>query len=80
MADRFSSNLPITLATSVPTTSPQGVAISSTRCNPNPSSPTKLVFDKEEFSIRKRLPPNLPKRNNDVYVTNKTVFKAQLER
>ena len=46
----------------------------------NPAKPVKPVFDKEEFSIRKRLPPHLPKRNNDVYVTNKTAFKAQLDR
>ncbi len=37
-------------------------------------------FDPEEFQIRKRLPPLLPKRPNDVYVTNKTSFKAQLDR
>lgn len=40
----------------------------------------KLWLDPEEYSLRKRLPPSLPKRNSDVYVTNKTHFKAQLNR
>ncbi|KAK2708014.1 ribonuclease P protein subunit p20-like [Artemia franciscana] len=40
----------------------------------------RIVFDPEEFSLRKRLPPKLPKRNNDIYVNNKTDFKAQLAR
>ena len=41
---------------------------------------SKFWLDPEEFSLRKRLPPSLPKRNTDVYVTNKTDFKAQLHR
>jgi len=40
----------------------------------------KFWLDPEEYTIRKRLPPTLPKRNSDVYVTNKTNFKAQLNR
>lgn len=68
----------------------EGGVSSSRQTPPHPGSatptsgrnltPSKIYFDKEEFSIRKRLPPNLPKRNIDVYVTNKTAFKAQLER
>ena len=41
---------------------------------------TKFWLDPEEYSLRKRLPPSLPRRNCDVYVTNKTQFKAQLDR
>lgn len=44
------------------------------------SAADKVWFDPEEFAIRKRLPPSLPRRPIDVYVTNKTAFKAQLER
>ncbi|XP_012257698.1 ribonuclease P protein subunit p20 [Athalia rosae] len=33
-----------------------------------------------EHVIRKRLPPRLPKSNKDIYVTNKTSFKAQLSK
>ena len=41
---------------------------------------SKFWLDPEEFTLRKRLPPSLPKRHSDVYVTNKTNFKAQLNR
>jgi len=37
-------------------------------------------IDLEEYEIRKRLPRRLPKRKNDVYVTKKTNFKAQIAR
>lgn len=37
-------------------------------------------FDDEEFQVRKRLPPRFPVRKNDVYVTRRTNFKAQLAR
>lgn len=40
----------------------------------------KVYFDSEEFVLRKRLPPRLSKRPNDVYVNNRTDFKAQLAR
>ncbi|VDI74146.1 ribonuclease P/MRP protein subunit RPP20 [Mytilus galloprovincialis] len=40
----------------------------------------KDLIDKEEFSLRKRLPRKLPKRTNDVYVSRRTNFKQQLER
>jgi len=37
-------------------------------------------FDTEEYVLRKRLPRRLPKRPNDVYVSRKTDFRAQLAR
>ncbi|RUS89645.1 hypothetical protein EGW08_002566 [Elysia chlorotica] len=37
-------------------------------------------FDEEEYTLRKRLPPRLPLRPNDVYVSEKTHFKAQESR
>ena len=40
----------------------------------------KVWYDPEEFAIRKRLPPTLPRRPIDVYISNKTAFKAQLDR
>lgn len=41
---------------------------------------SKVVFyDEEEYALRKRLPHKLPKRINDVYVTNKTDFNCQVE-
>lgn len=40
----------------------------------------KFVYDPAEYTLRKRLPPKLPKRKIDVYVTRKTNFKAQLDR
>jgi len=38
---------------------------------------TGASFDDEEYKLRKRLPPRLPLRFNDVYVSEKTNFKAQ---
>jgi len=37
-------------------------------------------FDPEETVVRKRLPPSFPKRHTDIYVTNKTHPKVQLDR
>lgn len=37
-------------------------------------------YDPEEYLLRKRLPARLPSRPNDIYVNNKTDFKAQLAR
>lgn len=42
--------------------------------------PNSDVFDSEEYTLRKRLPPRLPKRKNDVYVSRKTDFKQQFAR
>jgi len=36
--------------------------------------------DLEEYVLRKRLPRRLPKRPNDVYISRKTDFRAQLAR
>lgn len=36
-------------------------------------------IDPIEFGLRKRLPPSLPKRPTDVYITLKTDFKVRLE-
>ncbi|GFS06990.1 ribonuclease P protein subunit p20 [Elysia marginata] len=41
---------------------------------------TGSQFDEEEYSLRKRLPPRLPLRPNDVYVSERTHFKAQENR
>lgn len=40
----------------------------------------KEVYDPEEYVLRKRLPPRSSGNPNDVYVNNKTDFKAQLAR
>ena len=40
----------------------------------------KDLMDNEEFAIRKRLPRQLPNRKNDIFVTKKTNFKAQMNR
>ena len=37
-------------------------------------------LDVEEYALRKRLPRRLPKRKNDVYVSKKTNFRAQIAR
>ncbi|KAK3783416.1 hypothetical protein RRG08_033677 [Elysia crispata] len=37
-------------------------------------------LDEEEYTLRKRLPPRLPLRSNDVYVSERTHFKAQESR
>jgi len=36
--------------------------------------------DSEEYVLRKRLPRRFPKRPNDVYISRKTDFRAQLAR
>ncbi|PVD25753.1 hypothetical protein C0Q70_13413 [Pomacea canaliculata] len=40
----------------------------------------KDLIDREEYLLKKRLPPRLPTRKNDVYVSRKTNFEAQLNR
>ena len=39
-----------------------------------------LRRDNEEYQLVKKLPKRFPTRFNDVYVTNKTDFKAQLKK
>ena len=41
---------------------------------------TILRRDNEEYQLVKKLPKRFPTRFNDVYVTNKTDFKAQLKK
>ena len=48
--------------------------------NPSGSPKEKIWYDSEEYAIRKRLPPSLPRRPIDVYISNKTAFKSQLDR
>ncbi|XP_060574959.1 ribonuclease P protein subunit p20-like [Ruditapes philippinarum] len=43
-------------------------------------SAIKDMIDNEECVLRKRLPRKLPKRDCDVYVSNRTNYKQQLER
>jgi len=38
------------------------------------------MIDKEEYEIRKRLPPRYPVSKNDLYITRRTNFKAQLSK
>ena len=38
------------------------------------------MMDREEYRLRKRLPPRLPKRKNDVYISRRVNFQAQLKR
>jgi len=52
----------------------------STNSAPASVAKDKIWYDPEEYAIRKRLPPSLPRRNIDIYISNKTAFKAQLER
>ncbi|KAK7505470.1 hypothetical protein BaRGS_00003215 [Batillaria attramentaria] len=40
----------------------------------------KELIDREEYILKKRLPPRLPRRKNDVYVSRKTNLIAQLSR
>ena len=44
----------------------------------NLPKPEKIWYDQEEYAIRKKLPPTLPRRPTDIYISNKTAFKAQL--
>lgn len=43
-------------------------------------TPDILRRDNEEFKIVKKLPKRFPTRPNDIYITNRTDFKAQLEK
>ena len=64
------------------TTSPNSsaaAAVAKTSKN-DTTTTTILRRDNEEYKIVKKLPGRFPKRDNDIYITNKTDFKAQLER
>lgn len=47
---------------------------------PKTASASEVEMDQVEYTLRKRLPHKLPRRKNDVYVSMKTDFKAQLSR
>jgi len=51
-----------------------------TPTSPDPSSGDQLWLDPEEVVVRRRLPAAFPKRHVDIYITNKTHPKAQLDR
>ena len=42
--------------------------------------PKKERLDLEKYQLEKRAPQKLSKNSNDIYVNNKTTFKAQLAR
>ena len=44
----------------------------------NVDSHAILRRDNEEYTIVKKLPKRFPTRPNDIYITNRTNFKAQL--
>lgn len=63
------------------TTSPNSSAAAAVaKTSKNDTTTTILRRDNEEYKIVKKLPGRFPKRDNDIYITNKTDFKAQLER
>jgi len=39
-----------------------------------------LRRDNEEYTLVKKLPKRFPARANDIYITNRTNFKAQFEK
>jgi hypothetical protein len=64
------------------TTSPNSSAAAAAKTSKNDTTTTTTILrrDNEEYKIVKKLPGRFPKRDNDIYITNKTDFKAQLER
>ncbi|XP_041351252.1 ribonuclease P protein subunit p20-like [Gigantopelta aegis] len=50
------------------------------KTNKKDSDEGKDMLDREEYTLRKRLPPRLPKRKNDVYISRRVHFQAQLKR
>ena len=46
----------------------------------NHEQQTVLRRDNEEYTIIKKLPKRFPTRQNDIYITNRTNFKAQFEK
>ena len=65
--------------------SPNPAPKESSKHSPNPEDKRKkpnanVFYDPAEFTIRKRLAPHWPKRNCDVFVSNKTDVRAQKKR
>ena len=60
------------------------VAVTMATSSPSPSPSTDPMIDDRldptEFELRKRLPPRFATRPNDVYITERTDFKAQMNR
>lgn len=67
-------------STTSPNTSSSAAAAAKTSKTDTTTTTTILRRDNEEYKIVKKLPGRFPKRDNDIYITNKTDFKAQLER
>ncbi|XP_022663250.1 ribonuclease P protein subunit p20-like [Varroa jacobsoni] len=44
------------------------------------ASKKRVQFDKSEYELRKRPPPQMPRSPNHVYVNTRTEFKHQFER
>lgn len=62
----------------IPTADPNAAAAVAAA---SPQSPNPILRrDNEEYKIIKKLPKRFPTRQNDIYITNKTDFKAQLQR
>lgn len=53
-------------------------ALSETTQQQQADPQTILRRDSEEYTIVKKLPKRFPTRPNDIYITNRTNFKAQL--
>lgn len=51
-----------------------------TKGNKKQKDDLRDLIDNEEYLLKKRLPHRLPKRRNDVYLSRKTNFHAQLAR
>lgn len=60
---------------------PLAAAASSSAITIDENIEKKILYrDSEEYKIIKKLPKRFPKRVNDIYITSKTDFKAQLKR
>jgi len=66
---------------SAPSTEPKNLT-SPTESTSEKTQLDKVILrrDNEEYKIVKKLPKRFPTRFNDIYITNKTDFKAQIEK
>ena len=61
--------------------SPTAAAAAASNVKSDENVDKKILHrDTEEYKIIKKLPKRFPKRVNDIYITNKTDFMAQLKR
>ena len=58
----------------------QGPETNDDKPEKKPRDNFRDLIDREEYHLKKRLPAKLPRRKNDVYVSRKTNFHAQLGR